>query len=176
MTGGSKRQLPVGFTLIEALMAAVILAIAVAAAIMPFTCGVRTQDVEGRQTLAVGLASDLMEEVLLRPFEEPFDSDDEVEPVSRFGPDSGETSRWDFSAMDDYDGYEEADGGLLDHDGKRITDEAAAGVSRHVTVEYVYVSGQDVSEAPTFMRVSVEVRHNGTEVVKLTRLVHWVEQ
>ena len=175
MNGTPKRHSPAGFTLIEALMAAAILVIAVAAVLMPFTCGVRTQDVESRQTLAVSLAGDLIEEILLRPFEEPYDGDEQAEPVSHFGPDGGESQRSDFSAVDDYDGYEELDGHLLDPAGQVITDSSAAGVSRHVTVEYVYVSGQDTGEDPTFMRVTVQVRYNGNEIVKLARLVHWVQ-
>ena len=92
MSVGS-RQFSTGFTLIEALMAASILAITVAAAIVPFTCGVRTQDIETRQTLAVGLAQDLMEEILLKPFEEPDDGDDSADPASAFGPEAWEPTR-----------------------------------------------------------------------------------
>ena len=169
------RQPHAGFTLIEALMASVILAIAVAAALVPFTSGARSQDVESRQTLAVGLVQDLMEEILLKPFEEPGDSDETPETESRFGPDTGETLRSSYSAIDDYHGYEELSGQIIDPAGQVITDPAAAGLSRHITVSYVYVTGQDVSEQPSFMRVVVEIRYNGQPVVAMARLIHWLQ-
>jgi len=168
------RQPRVGFTLIEALMASVILVIAVAAAIMPFTCGARSQDVESRQSLAVSLAQDLMEEILVKPFEEPGDADLLPEPESSFGPESSETLRSSYSAIDDYHGYTELSGHVLDPCGQVITDAVAAGLSRHVTISYVYVTGQVVTEPPSFMRVVVEIRYNGQPIVKMTRLVHWI--
>jgi len=168
------KQPRAGFTLIEALMASVILAIAVSAAIVPFTCGARSQDVDSRQTIAASLAQDLMEEILTKPFEEPSDGDELPEPESRFGPDAGETLRSSYSAIDDYHGYTELAGHVVDPAGHVITDAAAAGLSRHVTVSYVYVTGQDVTESPSFMRVVVEVCYNGEPAVTLTRLVHWL--
>jgi hypothetical protein len=155
-------------------MASVILAIAVAGAVMPFTCGARIQDVESRQSLSVGLAQDLMEEILLKPFEEPADGDEVPELESRFGPDAGESSRSSYSAIDDYNGYTELSGHVPDPCGQVITDAVAAGLSRHVTVSYVYVTGQDVTEQPSFMRVTVEVQYNGLPIVTLARLVHWI--
>lgn len=156
-------------------MASVILAIAVAAAIMPFTCGARSQDVESRQSLAVSLAQDLIEEILLKPFEEPGDGDQLPEPESSFGPEGSETLRSSFSAIDDYNGYTELAGQIVDPAGQVIADAAAAGLSRHVTVSYVYVTGQLVTDPPSFMRVAVEVRYNGLPIVKMTRLVHWLQ-
>lgn len=156
-------------------MASVILAMVASAAIMPFTCGMRSQYVESRQTIAVSLAEDLMEEIIFKPFEEPGDADDAPESESAFGPDSGEYSKSSFSAIDDYAGYTESDGQLLDPDGEIITDSAVAGISRHVTVSYVYVSGQDVTESPNFFRVVVEVQYNGQPAVTLVRLVHWIQ-
>ncbi len=163
------------FTLIEALMASVILSITVSAAIMPFTCGMRNQQVESRQTIAVSLAEDLMEEIILKPFEEPGDGDEDHEPESSFGPDSGESSSSSFSAIDDYDGYTELAGQVIDPAGQIITDPAVAGISRHVTVSYVYMPGQDVTEPPNFFRVVVEVQYKGQPIVTLTRLMHRIK-
>jgi prepilin-type N-terminal cleavage/methylation domain-containing protein len=166
------RQSRAAFTLIEALIASVILAIATAAAVMPFTCGAKSQDVEGRQCLAVSLAKDLMEEILRRPFVEPGDT--APEPMARFGPDAGETLRSNYSAIDDYNGYTEQAGQIVDPAGQVITDAAATGLSRQVTISYVYVTGQNVTAPPSFMSVTVEVRYNGLPAVTLTRLVHWI--
>ncbi|HUS91850.1 MAG TPA: type II secretion system protein [Phycisphaerae bacterium] len=162
------------FTLLEALLAATVLAIAITAVMLPFTAGLRTEAVEARQTLAVSLAEELIEEVLSRPFEEPGDGDDDPEPAAAFGPDPGETTRDTFSAIDDYHGYAEPAGAIRDPEGKLVDDPAAVGLSRHVTVAYVYVSGQDSGGDPSFMRVVVEVRHLGEPLVTLTRLVQWL--
>jgi len=168
----TERKARRAFTLIEALMASAILALAVSAAVLPFTCGMRNQDIETRQTLAVSLAEDLMEEIILKPFEEPGDGDEVPEPEFRFGPEGGESSKSSFSAIDDYDGYTDPAGQVIDPAGQVITDPAVAGISRHVTVSYVYVPGQDVTKPPNFFRVVVEVRYNGQPVVMLARLVH----
>jgi MSHA pilin protein MshD len=170
----SRRQGGAAFTLLEGLLAVVVLTIAVTAVIMPFTVGMRTQMVEARQSLAVPLAEELMEEILSKPFEEPDDGDEQAEPAGAFGPDTGETSRQQFSAIDDYHGYTDPPGTITDPGGSVIDDAAAVGLSRHVTVAYVHVTGQDTGEPATFMRVVVEVRHDSQPLVTLTRLVHWL--
>ena len=163
-----------GFTLIEAMLAAAILVIAVTAIVLPFASGARCQAVDARQTLAVSLAEELLEEVLSKPFEEPGDGDDEPEDAANFGPDAGESARGDFTAVDDYHGYTEPAGSIVDPFGDPVDQPAAAGLSRHVTVAYVYVGGQDLAEAPSFMRIVVEVQYQGSPLITLTRLVHWL--
>jgi MSHA pilin protein MshD len=171
----SGRRRSRAFTLIEALLAAVILAAVVASVLLPFTAGARSQVVEVRQTLAAGLAESLMEEILLRPFEEPGDGDELPEAPASFGPDAGETTRQDFSAIDDYHGYTEPPGSIVDSQGAPVDDEGVVGLSRSVSVTYVTVAGQDPAEDPLFLRVVVEVQHQGKPLVTLTRLVHWLE-
>ncbi len=173
--GASGRRRSRAFTLIEALLAAVILAAVVASVLLPFAAGARSQVVETRQTLAAGLAESLMEEILLRPFEEPGDNDELPEDLADFGPDADETTREGFSAVDDYHGHAEPPGSIVDSQGQPVDDEGAAGLSRHVSVAYVTVAGQDPLEDPSFLRVVVEVRHQGKPLVTLTRLVHWLE-
>jgi len=165
------------FTLVEALLAAVVLAMAITAVTLPFTAGARNQRVELHQTLAVSLAEELMEEILLRSFEEPGDGDTDPEPEDNFGPEGDETTRADFDAIDDYDGYEEAPGSLTHSDGSAVTDEGAVWMSRHVTVQYmdVQVAGETPPEDPCFLQVTVEVRDRGEAMVKLVRLVHWLQ-
>ena len=53
-----------GFTLIEALLAMTILAAAAAGILLPFASGASVQVEGARRTLAAGLASDLMEEIV----------------------------------------------------------------------------------------------------------------
>jgi len=162
-----------GFTLIEAMLAAVVLAITVVAVVAPFAAGARSQQVEMRMSLAVGLAEQLMEEILQKPFEEPDDGDTLAEDESAFGPEADEATRADFDAIDDYHGQTEAAGQIRQPDGTLVTDPAATGLSRHVTVQYVLVAGQDAADDKLFLRVTVEVRHEGQPLVTLTRLAHW---
>jgi len=160
-----RRQSERAFTLLEALLAAVILAMAVAAIAMPFTAGAQNEMADARRTLAVALAQDLMEEILAKPF-----YDDQG--ATTLGPDGGERSRAQFDNIDDYHGLTEAPGTIAGADGRIISDPAAVGLSRDVQVAYVYVSGQDTSKPATLVRVIVTVRYHGDPVVTLTRMVY----
>jgi MSHA pilin protein MshD len=154
-----------GFTLIEALVAATILAITVTAVTLPFTAGAQNEQDSARLTLAVAYAQELMEEILSRPFDDPGGG---MTP----GPEAGETSRDLYDNIDDYHGYSEADGQIKDMYGLAATDRLAAGLSRSVAAEYVYVAGQDTSGSPTFIRVTVTVRYRGRPLVTLQRMVY----
>ena len=57
-----------GFTLAEAVIATVVLGIAAAGVLLPFTSGVSVRAEGARWTLAAKLASDLMEEIIKTPF------------------------------------------------------------------------------------------------------------
>lgn len=57
-----------GFTLAEAVIATVVLGIAAAGVLLPFTSGVSVRAEGERRTLAAKLASDLMEEIIKTPF------------------------------------------------------------------------------------------------------------
>lgn len=166
-----RAQFETGFTLLEALLASVVLAMAVGAMTMPFVAGARNEQDDARRTLAVALAQEMMEEVLAKPFED----DDEVAHLA-VGPDAGERDRSDFDNMDDYDAYEEAAGAIANLDGQVIQDAAAAGLSRHVTASYVYVTGQTTENDPNFLRATVEIRHDGQTIVRLARLVYGMQQ
>ncbi len=161
----SHRQNENGFTLIEALLAVVILAMVISAILMPFTAAAQNEQVDARWTVAVSLGEEMMEEVLSRPFNDP-------DGASVVGPDAGEGSRDEFDNIDDYDGYVESIGNIASFDGEAASDPAVTRLSREVTASYVYVSGQDTSNAPTFIRVVVEVKHNGVAIVTFTRLVY----
>ena len=149
-----------GFTLLEALLAAVILAMVVGAIVMPFTVGAQNTAAASRQTLAVNLAQDLMEEILAKSFHDPD------------GAEVGETGRSNWDDMDDYDGYSEAAGAIASFDGVVVSDPAAVGLTRGASVEGVYVSGQGPPDPVTFMRVTVEVLYHNQSQVELSRLVY----
>ncbi|MBS3735094.1 MAG: prepilin-type N-terminal cleavage/methylation domain-containing protein [Phycisphaerae bacterium] len=157
-----------GFTLAEALLAAAVLAITVGAVTLPFSAAARNGRVQARRSLATALAEELMEEVLAKPFLDP---DEPGAP----GPDAGEAGREDFDNIDDYHGYAESDGDVVWSTGDAVTDDAADGLSRTVAAEYVYVTGQDMGQDPTFIRVTVSVDWRDETTVTLTRLVHSLE-
>jgi Tfp pilus assembly protein PilV len=59
-----------GFSLAEAVMATVVLGIAAAGVLLPFTKGASVRAEGARRTLAAKLASDLMEEIIKTPFDQ----------------------------------------------------------------------------------------------------------
>jgi len=63
----SQRKASDGFTLAEAMMATVILGMAAAGILLPFTTGAKVQAEGIRRTLAAKLASDLMEQIISTP-------------------------------------------------------------------------------------------------------------
>lgn len=166
------RQFRTGVTLLESLLAAVVLAMASAAIIVPFSAGALSTSEEARQTVAVNLAQDLVEEILAKPFGDP-DVKWGKEPNP--GQDD-EERREDWDDMDDYDGFSESAGQITSFNGSVVTDPAAAIMTRHCWVKGVYVAGQDTSENPTFLQIIVEVRYRGDTLVKLSRLVYANEQ
>ena len=154
-----------GFTLIESLLASALLAMTIAAITTPFTAAARNEQADARRTIASSLGRELMEEILSRPFDDP-------DGAGNPGPETGESARQYFDNIDDYHGYAEAAGEMVDGDGNRIADAAAHGLSRSATVTYVYVSGQEISGSPNFGRVEVEVRWKAQPLLTVTRLVY----
>lgn len=154
------RKSRAGITLVESLLAATVLAMAVTAIIVPFSAGAKSVQEDARQTLAVGLAQDLMEEILAKPFSDPD------------GSDADEEGRRDWDDMADYDALVEADGEIRSFDTQLVTEPVSRGMTRHAWVKSVYVSGQETTEPSTFLRVVVEVRYQDLSVIKLTRLVY----
>jgi len=154
-----------GFTLIEALLAAAILLMAVTAITMPYATAANTEQVEIRQTMAIGLAQELMEEMLSKPFADPDGS-------SSPGPEAGEADRGQFDNMDDYDDLEEPPRQVADMEGNPVTDQVAQQLSRRATASYVYVDGQDTGLPPTFILLQVEVRYRQAPLASLSRLAY----
>jgi MSHA pilin protein MshD len=154
-----------GFTLMEALLASAILLMAITAITMPFSTAAGTEQLVIRQTMAAGLAQELMEEILAKPFADPQGaSNPGVEA------DEDEQDRGTFDNMDDYDGWEDLPGQIADMQGNLVNDEVAQQLSRHVTAGYVYVDGQDEGQPATFIRITVEVRYGQRALATFTRL------
>ena len=150
------------FTLLESLLASSLLATAVVGIIVPFVAGAQNQRDDSRRTLATSLAQELMEEILTKSFND-----------QGVGPETGENSRSSFNCINDYNNYTESAGHILDNCGNIVTDPAAVGLSRNVSVSYVTVPGQTPVNPPIFGSVIVEVKYDGNSIFKLTRLVYY---
>ena len=124
-------------------MATVVLGVAAAGVLLPFTTGARVQ-VEGtRRTLAAKLAGDLMEEVVNAPF-------DEI--IAAYN-------------------YSESEGQVKDAAGAVFGDSSYARFSRDVSSELVYVAQQDGTKEPNFIKVTVRVYYDGEETAITNRLI-----
>jgi len=132
-----------GFSLAEAMMATVVLSIAAAGVLLPFTSGAAIRVEGARRTLAAKLASDLVEQIIRNPFERILD----------------------------YNGYVEAQGAVEDVGGTVFADSNYAKLSRQATCEYVYMPQESGSANPQFIRVTVKVYYSGREIAAVSQLV-----
>jgi prepilin-type N-terminal cleavage/methylation domain-containing protein len=133
-----------GFTLAEAMMAVVILSMAAAGVLIPFSSGAAVR-VEGmRRTLAANLADDLVEKIINTPFDQVIGS---------------------------YNGYSEPKGQVKDASGAIFTDSNYANFSRSASCRYVYVPQESSAAAPNFILVTVQVNYNGKPLATLNRLI-----
>ena len=133
-----------GFTLAEAMIATVVLGIAAAGVMLPFTSGAAIRAEGTRRTLAAKLAGDLMEEIVNTPFEQ---------------------------IIAGYDGYAESQGQVRDASGIVFTDLNYANFSRDVVCEYVYMPQESGDGELKFIRIIVRVHYSGREIAAISRLV-----
>ena len=133
-----------GFSLAEAMMATVVLGIAAAGVLLPFTAGAAARAEGGRRMLASRLGADLVEQII----------------------------RTDFDQMiTDYDGYVEVQGEVKDAGGVEFTDSRYANFSRTAICEYVYMPEESGAASPRFILVTVSVYYSGKEIATVNRLV-----
>jgi len=133
-----------GFTLAEAMMATVVLGIAAAGVLLPFTSGAAVRAEGMRRTLGAKLAGDLMEEIISTPFEE---------------------------ILDGYDGYAEPQGQVKDVSGTAFTDLNYANFSRNVSCEYVRAPQENETGELKFIRATVRVYYSGEQIAIINRLI-----
>ncbi len=132
------------FTLTEAMMAVVILAIAAAGLLLPFTSGAAMQAEGSRLTLAAKLASDLMEQIINTPFDDIVSS---------------------------FNGYSESQGQVKDAGGSVFTGSLYSNFSRNSSCSYVYFPNEDMRASPKFVLATVRVYYKSDEIVKINRLI-----
>ena len=132
-----------GFTLAEAMLAVVILGIASAGVLLPFTSGASVRAEGMRRMLGGKLASDLMEQIVVEPF---------ADIVANYN-------------------YSEAEGQVKDAAGAVFTDANYARFSREVSCEYVYVPQESDATPAMFIMARVRVCYAGREVAVINRLI-----
>jgi Tfp pilus assembly protein PilE len=140
---GSKAE---GFTLAEAMIATVVLAIAAAGVLMPFVAGASLRAEGQRRTLAARLGAELMERIT---------NTDPDEIISLWGT------------------YNELQGNVTDMTGTVFTDPAYENYSRTAECVEVYVdpeSGNPEIE-PIFIWAKVKVYYRGAELASVSRLI-----
>ena len=142
---GSKCKNPNGFTLAEAMIATVILGIAAAGILLPFTSGqvVRAEGVH--RTLGAKLAADLMEKIVNTPFNQI---------VAGYN-------------------YSEPKGQVKDSAGVRFSDLDLnyANFSRDVSCGSVYVPQESGTGQSKFILAAVRVYYNEKQIVIINRLI-----
>jgi len=133
-----------GFTLAEALMAVVILGIAAAGVLLPFSSGAMVQAEGVRRTIAAKMASDLMEEIVQTPFED---------------------------IVSTYDGYAEPQGQMKDAGGTVFSEATYANYSRVVSCQEVYVPQESGTTEAALIQAEVRVYYSGKPVAVINRLI-----
>src|SRR5947208_16939323 len=96
-----------GMTIVECLWATTILSATMLASTYTVIAGNQQATRADRAARATRLARNLMEEITSMAYQDPVQT-----PV--FGPETGETSRTIYNDVDDYNGYSEALGALVD--------------------------------------------------------------
>ena len=141
-----------GFTLAEALLAVVLLSIAAAGVLLPFTGGAVVRAEGTQRTLAAKLASDLMEEIISENF-------DVI------------VSRYNFLEAK---GQIKARGRIDQKAGLpliNLEDAIYSDFSRSVSSSYVYMPQESGSGEAKFILVTIRMYHKDIEKVVLRRLI-----
>lgn len=133
-----------GFTLAEAMMATVVLGIAAAGVLLPFTSGAAVRAEGMRRTLGARLAGDLMEEIISTPFDQ---------------------------ILAGYNGYAEPQGQVKDVSGAVFIDSNYASFSRDASCAYVRVPQESETGELKFIRVTVRVYYSGKQIAIINRLI-----
>jgi len=128
-------------------MATVVLSIAAAGILLPFSSGAAVRAEGNRRALASILAADLMEEIIGMGFEQII------------------------AACDEYVETVESQGHIEGADGVEFTDSKYAKFSRTASWKYKFMPEASEAASARFILVTVKVYYSGKEIVKVDRLV-----
>ncbi|MEM6552777.1 MAG: prepilin-type N-terminal cleavage/methylation domain-containing protein [Planctomycetota bacterium] len=151
------------FTLIEVLIASTILAFVTLAVINAIAAGQQQAIAALDDGRAAALAEATLEEVLALPYTDP-DGDTTI------GPDSGESNRTDFDALDDYHGWSQAANSITDPASVNYPTTFQA-LQRSVTVVDRTVTIASLGGDHTGRVVTVTVTDPGGRTVILERFI-----
>lgn len=154
-----------GFTLVEALIATVVLAVATVAVAQMLGASAQQAANMRHQSMSLELARQLMEEIASKPIT------DSTGAIS-LGHETGENSRSQYDQIDDYNGYTDTSDAITMLDGSTVNYGDGVRYYRSVTVRYRNApSGASTTSASApFCVVTVTVGPAGGETVTLTRL------
>ena len=152
-----------GFTLVECLIASIIVAVAAVSASMAFSSGHRQSAYAVHARRAARPASEMMEYILSLPYYDP-------QGASNVGPDSGEAQFSDYDNADDLNGYVEFPGELKRVAGGAYPSEYQ-GFSRSVSATYGAESLDATSGAIPGLTVTVTVSDQAGQTWHLTAFI-----
>jgi hypothetical protein len=153
-----------GFSLVEALIASTVLAMAVIGISLPLAASHRQATAVRDQNLAVILAKQLLEEISAKPL-------CDKGAICHPGPEVGESKRFEYDSADDYHGYRDDTESMKDLAGNPLPFGPGHSFKREVTVEYrLGPSGPPALEAD-YALLSVQVRAPGGHTVTICRLL-----
>lgn len=147
-----------GFTLVEAVLAALVVGVALAGALQAAAVARVGRLKLAERAEGVMLAQDLLTEVMVLPFDDPDGASGKI------GAETGELDRTDYDDIDDYNGL--TDDPPTDRGGTQLT--TIDGFVRTVGVTWVDLSTLATSSSETqTKRADVVVTRNGREVARL---------
>jgi prepilin-type N-terminal cleavage/methylation domain-containing protein len=160
---GAARMPRQGLTLVEVIVSTMIVGVLMVAELNALGSATTSSESAGNRAVALGLADDLMAEILKAKYVDPGSS-----PV--FGTETGEsgTTRAAFNDVDDYTGWSEQPPQAKD--GTPLTDRSDW--RRRVTVDRVTASNPTQTSATEtgVKRIRVDVDYKGTNVVEQTAI------
>lgn len=152
-----------GLTLMEVMFALLVLSFSVAALTQAVVSGQSHTYEAMHASRAITLAEAMIDEVLSKPYDDP---DGDITA----GPDNGEPNRKKFDCADDYDGYTEAVGTVMDQT-LTLYPDLYQKFGRSVTVDYVTENLATLGGDHNGMSVTVTVTDTHGRTWTLTRFI-----
>lgn len=156
-----RRWAPRGVSLVEAVLASVVLSIAVAAVATALVAGTQQSYLAVDYRRATELADAMMEEILALPYDDP-------NGASTPGPEAGESTRADFDNIDDYHNYGESAGAIVDKTGNSYPTEYDS-FARSVTVALGTQQPTGFTQAVSGVTIAITISLNGETATNLSR-------
>ncbi len=154
-----------GFTLVESLIAATVLAASVIGITGPLIASSQQAEVLQQNSMAISLAQQLMEEITSKPFYDPVDGS------TTLGLGATKTDRSKYNNIGDYDTYTDKTSSMVTLGGTSLSFPSGGIYTRLVHVEYRATPAGTSAASGTFALVQVTVTGPIGAPVVLSRLV-----